>query len=465
MRYLLIPSLHRRIALTLLLSFCLVAIVLAARDYAISTDPEQIDQIVANFGGGVMEQLDVIEKPDEARGAVEALEFQVNRGYREAGVTSALALQLWDRAGVPVYLSKQPVPQLPMDFSGTGRVNLRNRTFHVFSARDARWRIVIAQPAVPRAWLLQSIVSDLGASMLIAFPFILAPLWLAVSQGLRPLTQLAQQISARDSNDLTATAMRTRHAELRPLVSSLDRLLMQLRDKVAREQAFVQDAAHEMRTPMAVISAQAHALARARDEQECSTARDRLNDAIARSSNLVEQLLQLARFDSHAGVPMFVDIAQLVQEELGMLEPLAFAKQIDLSLEAPDELVWPIELAAFRAVLQNLVANAIHYVRPCGRVMVELSVKDEKLHLSVTDDGPGIIAPLRDTVFERFVRGRDHEITGSGLGLAIVRQAAARLQGKVQLVNGMLNSAGDFGCRFEIVLTRSVLAGQFPQSE
>ena len=454
MKHLLVPSLRRRVVLTLMLAFCLVGIVLALREYLLATDPAEIDRIVADFGNGVMAQLDAIDNPAEARGAVESLESQINRSYRDAGVTSTLALQLWDRAGIPVHMSKQPLPPVQDDAVGSRRIEMQGRMLHVFTAKDARWRILVAQPAVPRAWLVKSVASDLGMSMLIALPFVLVPLWLTVSQGLRPLNQLSRQIAARDPNDLTATAMRTRHAELQPLVSSLDGLLTLLRDKVTREHAFVHDAAHELRTPMAVISAQAYALAHGRDDQERAIAGARLDDAISRASNLIEQLLQLARFDSHAGSPTVVDVAQLTQEELAVLEPRAFAKQLELSLEAPNELLWPIELAAFRAILQNLVGNAIRYVHPGGRVVVELAVDGETLHLGVTDDGPGISADLRDTVFERFVRGNGHEVSGSGLGLAIVRQAAARLQGTVQLFEGMVNRAGESGCRFEVVLER-----------
>jgi signal transduction histidine kinase len=206
---------------------------------------------------------------------------------------------------------------------------------------------------------------------------------------------------------------------------------------------------------MAVISAQAHALAHARDAQERASAAALLDDAIARASNLAEQLLQLARFDS--GLPdarQPLDVARLAQQELALLEPRVFAQGLELSLEAPDELRWPIEPAAFRAILQNLIGNAVRYVPAGGRVAVGLATDDRGLLLVVEDDGPGIAVAQRERVFERFVRGAGHDVAGSGLGLAIVRQAAARLGGWVLLRDGLANASGGRGCRFEVNLGR-----------
>jgi len=448
------PSLRRRVVAALLLAFCLVAVVLAAREFATSTNSDQLDRVVADFSRGVMGQLGAITDPAEARGVVEALETQVNRGYGEAGVPSVLAMQLWDRSGTLVHGSTH-LAELAWDgAAGIARVNAQGRVFHVFRAQDTRWRLVVAQPAIERTWILKSIVSDLAVSMLIAFPIVLVPLWVAVSQGLRPLNQLSQRIAARDPDDLAEIGFTSRHAELQPLVRSLDGLIARLRGKVLREHEFVHDAAHELRTPLAVISAQAHAVAHALDADERKLAAARLDDAIARASNLVEQLLQLARFDGQAASRATMDVARVAQDELALLEPSAFARGLELSLEAPDELAWPIELAAFRAILHNLVGNAIRYVPARGRIVVGLTIDSDVLQLTVEDDGQGIPAAQRESVFERFVRGAGHDVSGSGLGLAIVRQAAARLGGSVRLVDGMARAAGGRGCRFEVTFDR-----------
>lgn len=447
------PSLRRRVVLTLLGAFMLVAVVLALREYVSGADPAQLDRVIASFGRGVMEQLDTIEDPVEARGAVESLETQINRSYREAGLPSRLILQLWDRHGQLLHGTPRALPALLPESTGSSRLDDHGQLLHVFQARDARWCIAVAQPEVDRAWRVRAIADDLAGSLLIALPLVLVPLWFAVTQGLRPLSQLSERIRLRHPDDLDAIGMAPRHAELQPLVQALDALLARLHRKVQRERAFVHDAAHELRTPLAVISAQAHALARARDSAERAQAQALLDDAIARSSSLIDQLLQLARFDGGAEEATLLDVARVAQEELAVLEPQAFARDLELSLEAPDTLTWPMPLGAFRAILQNLVGNAVRYVQAGGHVTVALDVEGETLHLSVTDDGPGIPAALSATVFDRFVRGAGHDLPGSGLGLAIVRQAAARAGGTVQLLDGLPGSAGAPGCRFEVIFT------------
>ena len=446
------PSLRRRVVLALMLAFCLVGAVLTARELATMINPGQLDRLVADFSRGVMQQLDKTDDPAEARGIVEALESQINRGYAQTRLPAVLAMQLWDRDGRLVHGSSQGIALPAGGPAGSSRVELQGRTFHVFRAEDARWRIVVAQPEVAHGWIVRSVLSDLAASLAIAFPLVLIPLWLAVSQGLRPLSQLSQRLAARDPDDLSASGLAPRHAELRPLVRSIDGLLARLRGKVRREHAFVHDAAHELRTPLAVISAQAHVLAHAHDTQARADAAARLDDAIARASNLAEQLLSLARFDSQAPKRETMDVARLTQQEVALLAPRAIERGLELSLDAPDALSWAIELAAFRAILQNLVGNAIRYVPAGGQVAIGLAVDGGSLVLSVQDDGPGIEESQREHVFERFVRGNGHDVAGSGLGLAIVRQATLALGGGVRLVDGLRNAGGGHGCRFEVRL-------------
>jgi len=104
---------------------------------------------------------------------------------------------------------------------------------------------------------------DLAPSLALAFPFVVLPVWLAIRQGLRPLRRLSGRLAQRHADDLSSLDIDLKYAELQPVVSAFNALLLKLRDKVQRERAFVQDAAHELRTPMAVIAAQAHVLTRA----------------------------------------------------------------------------------------------------------------------------------------------------------------------------------------------------------
>ena len=116
---------------------------------------------------------------------------------------------------------------------------------------------------------------------------------------------------------------------------------------------------------------------------------------------------------------------------------LAMARQIDLSLDAPDGLTRQMDLTAFQSIAQNLLDNALRYVQVGGTEVVSLSGDQDRLCLAVQDNGPGIAASNLPHVFDRFYRGDTAGTEGSGLGLAIVRQASLRLGGSVTTGPGL----------------------------
>ena len=229
-----------------------------------------------------------------------------------------------------------------------------------------------------------------------------------------------------------------RYAELQPVATAFDAMLERLRNHVRRERAFVQDAAHELRTPMAAIAAQAHVLARAPDSAQRRRAEEALDQALARTSHLSRQLLELATLDEvEARELQSIDVADLVQRTLAGAVPQASARNIELSLDGPDRLVFQFDRSALQSALNNLIDNAVRYGRDGGRVSVTLQAVGRCLALIVADDGPGIPTASREHVFERFWRGTGHDVPGTGLGLAIVRQAVDRMGGTVQIEDGL----------------------------
>jgi len=259
-----------------------------------------------------------------------------------------------------------------------------------------------------------------------------------VRASLRPLQQLARRIEERPSDDLSAVGVPARYRELKPLVQALDTLLLRLRGTLQRERAFVQDAAHEIRTPLAVINAQAHVLAQATDASQRAQAEAELNLAIARTSHLAQQLLELAALD-RAGTPQVspIDLAHWMRTLLGHAAQAALREGRELSLEAPDTLHGRIDLPAMESVVRNLVDNALRHGVPGTSIAVNLRTEEGRLLVEVRDDGPGIPEAQRAHAFERFHRGGDARASGAGLGLSIVREATLRLGGSVEIVEGL----------------------------
>jgi len=444
------PTLARRVTLALLLAFALVWVVLLARQFYVATDQQTIDRNLQALGANLLASIAPIDNAGEARAVVASTATLINNAYRNNGVPAALLMELRAADGRRLFFSPEggaaTLRGAPDRITGAA---VGGQRFRLYQGRGARWTLLVAAPQLGPAWVLKSMMGGLTTDMLIAFPFVLVPLWLAVSRGLRPLRRLSDRLAARGPDDLAALGFDAKYAELQPLTAALDHLLAQLRARLAREHGFVQDAAHELRTPLAVISAQAHVLVKAADDVQRVEAERRMDGAIARASHLVEQLLTLARIDSrHVPAPAERDVAQLLRHELALLAPAAIARDIELSLEAPDTLPYRLDVQAFQSIVHNLVDNALAYVPGGSQVQVVLTAGPRGLGLEVADDGPGIAPDLRDLVFERFWRGSGHDAPGAGLGLAIVREAAARLGGGVTLADGI----GGAGCRFTVTI-------------
>ena len=447
------PTLTRRVVAALLIAFSLVWAVLVVFQYAqiILGDRDEGPRNLMGFATSVLRQVD---RPEQAQAIAAAVEAQVNELHRAAEAPGSLLLQLQDRETQRILFSSADAgPALLAGSAGQGVVQtLGGTAYRVVSGETPRWALRVGVPEYDTSWMLIRLGRELTSYLLIAFPCVLLPIWLAVSRGLRPLRQFSQHIAQRSADHLAPLAIEPKHAELKPLAQALDALLDKLRTKVAREHAFVQDAAHELRTPMAVISAQAHVLALATEAQERRDAEQRLDRAIARASHLVQQLLQLAQADrpSRCEASGEIDVAQLVRQELAQWAPAAMMHRLDLWLDAPDALHWPINPAALQTMLHNLLDNALRYVPPERQLAVDLSATADELVLQVADDGPGIAEAERELVFERFYRVAGHDAPGSGLGLAIVRQTASAHGGCVTLGPGL----GGRGCRFTVKLPR-----------
>ena len=450
LRRLLRRTLVRRMTLALLPSFVLVWVVLTAYSYTRATDDEKNEKDMRHLAAGLITELRDVDDPSRAAAITAATSNQINFSRRNIEVPGAVLMQLTDAQGHLVYRSPQadkPLPAVPKGHFTHATV--QGLPSLLTADGSDRWSLVIVIPQPDDSWLLMFLGRDLVSYLLIALPVVLLPFWIAIVQGLRPLKRLSGHIAARQPNDLSPLGLTAGYAELDPLVGALDGLLLQLRGKIKREHAFVQDAAHELRTPLAVISAQAHVLAKSGTPGERIEAEQRLDVAIARASHLIEQLLALARVDQERPLEVeSLDIAQALREELAQQAPAALARDIELSLEAPDTLWHLAEHHSLRSIAHNLLGNAIRYGRQGGQVRVGLEVSGGALVLTVADDGPGIAEAERQLVFERFYRAAGQDASGTGLGLAIVQQAVSRLGGDIRLDTGLQGR----GCCFTVTL-------------
>lgn len=452
------PSLARRIVAALLTAFMLVFAALAAKDYReiVTDDLPVVDRAMKTLADGFAESFEGIRDETRAADVALVMDTLINKTGLNQDDRITPYWQLLNANGKPVYASGaiagMQFSNRPGGFSshhGSADGPLAGKPLRVYRSDTRPWSILVAIEAPENPTLLRWFLGDLLQNMLIAFPLVLIPILIAVTTGLKPLRQLSRHIARREANDLSPLAVQPGQEELKPVVAAINDLLDRLKARMDQEKAFVQDAAHELQTPLAGVSAQAHVLSVASTEQERVEARQRMEQIVGRASHVVRQLLELARLDARSlDPPETVDLVHVVQEKLMQSALPALAKPIALSLDAPETLPAATNVAVFRSILDNLVDNALRYVPAGGQVQVALRGDDGWLTLQVADDGPGIPPQSRERVFERFYRVPGQAVPGSGLGLAIAREAAMQLGGAISLNPGLEGR----GCCFEVRL-------------
>lgn len=218
--------------------------------------------------------------------------------------------------------------------------------------------------------------------------------------------------------------------------AALNRVLAQIQEVMGRERRFIADAAHEMRTPLAVLRVHAQNLMEAGSEQSRRESLEHLIAGVDRTTRLVNQLLTMARLEPQAGVPTpaVIDLPATVRASLVQMTPWLLSKGLEPVLDVSDD-IGPVRIdpVAIDIALNNLVTNAANFSPANGTITVRLARKGDHYELSVEDQGPGIDEAERERLFERFYsRGNDQ---GAGLGLTIVRTIADRLGGQIRLEN------------------------------
>lgn len=280
-------------------------------------------------------------------------------------------------------------------------------------------------------------------------PALALAIWLGVGAGLRPLRELRAQLARRDASDLAPLDGSRAPQEIEPLVAELNRLFGRIEETLRRERRLTADAAHELRTPLGVLSTQAQVARGATDAASRNEALDALVAGAERAARLIEQMLTLARLEAGApGEPArAVDFGQVARAVLAECAPAAVAKGIDLSLEAAGPVEAQGHPALLSILLRNLVDNAVRYTQAGGTVRVFIEVSASTIKFKVRDDGPGVPEAELGRLGERFHRLAAPGESGSGLGLSIVLRIAELHRGRVRFANA---AGGGFEATVEL---------------
>jgi two-component system sensor histidine kinase TctE len=259
----------------------------------------------------------------------------------------------------------------------------------------------------------------------------------AVRRGLQPLRRLSSDIERRSLENLKAVDAAGVPLEVAPLVTALNRMLERLRVASLAQQAFLADAAHQLRTPLTLLRTESELALLEPHPPHLAPTLQRLHSGAARAARLANQLLVLARAE---GSPQTTAARPL---DLKLLCAEAAQDWLDPALDADIDLGFELETAwvtghahLLREALSNLLHNANEYAGSGARVTVRSALRDGHAVLEVEDSGPGVPAADRDRLWQRFQRGEGAVGSGSGLGLAIVRNIATLHGADVEMHDG-----------------------------
>jgi two-component system sensor histidine kinase TctE len=259
--------------------------------------------------------------------------------------------------------------------------------------------------------------------------------YLGLTFELRPLMKVKDDVADRNPSQLEPIRVARLHVELRPIVEAINQCIARMGQQAATQRQFISDAAHQLRTPLALLLAQIQ-FARQRDNRDVPLAEALagMHKSSRKLTTLTNKLLLLAQAESAAPSTTRerVDLSALIAGVLEELIAFAQSHEIDLGAELEDGLFVTGDEALTAALVTNLVDNALRYTQPGGRVTVQTQRGNGMAIVRVIDNGPGIKAEARERVFERFYRASSHA-DGTGLGLPIVREIAHRQGGTVTL--------------------------------
>jgi len=346
-------------------------------------------------------------------------------------------VQIWDRNHRLVATSWPELDLQRQPSQGFHDVTIGDSRWRVFTLQSPDRTVQSAQSLAFRRHLVKSQALQVALPVLLMIPVSACFLWFGMRPAVRRLELISRAAAQQDEHRLTELPAEHAPCEIRPLVLAVNTLLARLRDAFSAQRRFVQDAAHELRTPITAMSLQLENLKSRMPDTASAEQLAQLEGGLARTKRLIEQLLRLARQESPRPVdpPVAIQLDGLLKSSIAEFMVLADKRNIDLGYAADIDATLQANEDELRSLIHNLLDNALRYTPPGGIVDVTLHRDTGIVTIEIADNGPGIPTELLPRVFDRFFRIESAETEGSGLGLAIARNAADRNRVGLELIN------------------------------
>jgi two-component system, OmpR family, sensor histidine kinase QseC len=346
--------------------------------------------------------------------------------------------QVW-KNGTTLGLHSQHAPNTPLSIvrDGFSDATIGGARWRVFSTRDAGDRVLVqvAEQDYQRDELATAVARNFVVPLAITLPILGVMIWAAVGRATQSLTSVNEQVASRAADSLTPLDVADAPSEIGALVTSLNQLFRRVHGLIEQERRFTADAAHELRTPLAGIRAQAQVARNAANDAERLHALDGVLAGCDRATHAVEQMLTLARLapDAVSYQPAPLELAAVLKGTISDLVPAALAKGMDIELTHEHHVLVSGDAGLLSILFRNVIDNAIRYSAPGTKVDVNMEVADSDVRVTVRDAGPGIPVEQRANVGRRFYRAPGTQAPGTGLGLSIVQRIVDLHRGTIRL--------------------------------
>ncbi len=343
-----------------------------------------------------------------------------------------VAFQVFHEGELVMRSAKAPqqpfLPPAEAGVTGFHDVTLGGLGWRVFAAHGSEHelQVYVAERSDSRQAILLAVLRGMLWPALAAIPLLaLAMVW-SVNHSVEPLRHLGRLLAARRAQAEEALVVPGAPSELAPTLLALNGLFQRTATLLSAERRFTADAAHELRTPIAAIRAQAQAALGENDQTLRHHALDATVEGCDRAAHLVEQLLTLSRLEAEVlPAPQPVDLVSLVRRVLAGIAPDALRKDQQIEFDACERAAVGGDPTLLGILVRNLTDNAIRYSPAGATVRVQLVAERERVCLRVEDSGPGMREEQRLRLGERFFRVLGSGQEGSGLGWSIVKRVVA----------------------------------------
>ncbi|SIS73917.1 ATP-binding protein [Neptunomonas antarctica] len=314
--------------------------------------------------------------------------------------------------------------------------------------KDDSWRVnVVTQTASGKRYVIAQqteIRNDLALAsglnvfipLLVLMVIMLLLIKWQITHQFKPLNRLAKQLHQKNAQQPEPLSQKDLPSEIVPFVISINDLMDRIGKNLKKQQRFIADAAHELRTPVTALLLQAENVEKALNEDDRRERQGRLQKGLLRLRLLLNQLLDLARLQSDQQNPKSpVSVKEIILRVIADLHPLAEQAKVDLGVLKLEDVYVLDQDGRLAQLVRNAIDNAIRYTPADGQVDVSLSIMNNQAVLRVEDTGKGITNEDLTQVFQPFYRSQGNTQSGNGLGLAISQEIAQRLGGEIQLQN------------------------------